>query len=87
MAGPATLAHELLMGDLQRNAPASTGSELSTLGYEYAENAGATVLGAEATVRFGSRSVVCEDVLPVTLVAGVPTTPRELPEPLDGGTR
>jgi acetyltransferase-like isoleucine patch superfamily enzyme len=65
MAGDATPAHEPLMGDLQRNAPASTvadvrlgeGSEVSehaTLGYKYSENAGATVLGADATVRSGS---------------------------------
>jgi acetyltransferase-like isoleucine patch superfamily enzyme len=59
------------MGDLQRNAPASTVadvrlgegsavSELATLGYEYAEDVGATVLGADATVRSGS--IVYADV-------------------------
>ncbi|TKX51938.1 N-acetyltransferase, partial [Halorubrum sp. SS7] len=53
------------MDDLQRNAPASTVtnvelgprstvSERATVGYEYAEGAGATVLGADATVRSGS---------------------------------
>ena len=59
------------MGDLQRNAPAptvadvelgarSTVSERATVGYEYAEGAGATVLGADATVRSGS--IVYADV-------------------------
>ncbi|QWC20214.1 DapH/DapD/GlmU-related protein [Halorubrum sp. 2020YC2] len=59
------------MGDTQRNAPASTVadvrlgagstvSERATLGYEYAADAGATVLGADATVRSGS--IVYADV-------------------------
>ncbi|WP_079890677.1 acyltransferase, partial [Halorubrum sp. AJ67] len=59
------------MGDSQRNAPASTVadvrlgagstvSERATLGHEYAEDAGPTVLGADATVRSGS--IVYADV-------------------------
>ena len=59
------------MEDSQRTAPASTGgdvrlgagstvSERATLGYEYDADAGATVLGADATVRSGS--IVYADV-------------------------
>ncbi|GAA0534828.1 acyltransferase [Halorubrum ejinorense] len=59
------------MGDSQRNDPASAVADIelgarsaisdrATLGYEYAADAGATVLGADATVRAGS--IVYADV-------------------------